>query len=89
MSIKLILLLYLAVINLISLAQFWIDKKKADKQKMRISEKTLFLTAILGGALGAWIGMYAFRHKTKHWYFVVLIPLILLLWVAVFYFFVL
>jgi uncharacterized membrane protein YsdA (DUF1294 family) len=63
---------------LISFSFFGIDKRLARKKKTRISEKTLFLIAIVGGAFGAWIGMYFFRHKTKKWYFIVFIPLILL-----------
>ena len=46
-------------------------------------EKTLFLVSILGGSIGTWAGMYLFRHKTKHWYFVVGMPLILVLQLAV------
>jgi uncharacterized membrane protein YsdA (DUF1294 family) len=72
---------------LISFSFFEKDKRLAKKKKTRISEKTLFLTAILGGALGAWLGMYFFRHKTKHWYFVVLVPLILLAQIVGIYYF--
>ncbi len=43
----------------------------------RIPERTLFLLAALGGSAGVWLGMYAFRHKTRHWYFVLGIPAIL------------
>ena len=53
------------------------DKRRAKRHGWRIPEKTLFLTALLGGSIGAWVGMYLCRHKTKHWYFVVGIPLIL------------
>ena len=56
--------------------------------KRRISEKTLFVTAALGGSIGAIAGMWIYRHKTKHWYFVYGMPAILLLqlviaWIAV------
>lgn len=54
------------------------DKSKARKGARRIPEKTLFLYSIIGGSLGSWAGMYLFRHKTKHWYFVIFMPLILL-----------
>lgn len=55
--------------------------------KRRISEKTLFVTAAIGGSIGAIAGMWIFRHKTKHWYFVYGMPAILLLqlliaWIA-------
>lgn len=43
----------------------------------RTPERTLFLIAALGGSAGVWLGMYAFRHKTRHWYFVLGIPAIL------------
>ena len=85
-TITTILLLYFAAINLISFCAFGIDKKWAKKEKARISEKTLFIMALIGGSIGTWGGMYYFRHKTKHWYFVVLMPLILLVQVVGVYF---
>ncbi len=57
----------------------YLDKKKAESQKRRISEKTLFILAILFGAIGIYSGMFLFHHKTKKWYFVVLMPLIIAL----------
>ena len=74
---------YLLVMNLIGFALMGADKRRARRHAWRISEKTLFLAAILGGSLGAWVGMYAFRHKTKHWYFVVGMPLILALQIII------
>lgn len=70
-------LLYLILINIIAFALMGIDKSKAKRDTWRISEKMLFLSAILGGSIGAWLGMYVFHHKTRHWYFVVGMPLIL------------
>ena len=52
------------------------DKRQARKGGRRTPEKTFFLLALLGGSPGAILGMYAFRHKTKHWYFAVGMPLI-------------
>ena len=72
-----VLLVYLAVLNLVTFALYGADKRRAKKGQWRIPEKVLFGAALLGGSLGAWAGMYAFRHKTKHWYFVVGMPLIL------------
>lgn len=46
-----------------------VDKWKAKRGRYRISEKMLFLVAVLGGALGSTLGMHVFHHKTKHWYF--------------------
>jgi len=62
------------------------DKQKAKKGLWRIPEKTLFLISILGGSLGGILGMYIFRHKTKHWKFVIGMPLILILQVTCFLF---
>ena len=68
--------IYLLVINIVGFISMGVDKKKAKKGAWRVPEKTLFLFPVLGGGLGSWIGMYTFRHKTKHWYFVIGIPAI-------------
>lgn len=73
-----VLLVWLAAINLVTFAVYGIDKAKAKRGTWRVPEKTLFLLPLLGGSLGALLGMWAFHHKTKHWYFVWGIPLILL-----------
>ncbi len=62
--------------NLLGVLVMGSDKNRARKQRYRIPEKTLFLVSLLGGSLGTWLGMYLFRHKTKHWYFVVGMPFI-------------
>ena len=67
------------MINIAAFALFGADKRKARRGDWRISEKALFLSAVLGGSLGAMIGMRVFHHKTKHWYFVFGIPAILVL----------
>lgn len=74
-----ILLVYLIGINLVAFLLMAADKRRAQKHRWRIPEHTLFAAAILGGSLGAILGMYLCRHKTKHWYFVVGMPLILML----------
>ena len=56
---------------------YGVDKAKARRGAWRVPEKTLFLLPLLGGSVGALLGMLVFRHKTKHWYFVVGMPLIL------------
>lgn len=73
-----ILTIYLIIINIISFLFMYIDKNNARKHLSRIPEKTLFLTALLGGSLGSILGMNLFRHKTKHWYFALGMPLILI-----------
>ena len=55
----------------------WSDKKRAKKGEYRISEKALFMIALLGGSVGSILGMRHFRHKTKHWYFKYGMPAIL------------
>lgn len=68
----------LALVSLWGLWLCWADKRRARRNKWRVPEKAFFLTALLGGGPGVWAGMYLFRHKTRHWYFVVFIPLITL-----------
>ena len=77
-----VLLVWLAAVNLVTFAVYGIDKAKAKRGAWRVPEKTLFLLPLLGGSLGALLGMKAFHHKTKHWYFVWGIPLILLAQIA-------
>ena len=77
-----VLYLYLAVINLIAFGFMAADKRRALKHRWRIPEHTLFAAALLGGSLGALLGMYLCHHKTKHWYFVVGMPLILAVQIA-------
>lgn len=77
-----VLIAYLLIINILAYSLMGADKAKARQNKRRIPEKGLFLAALLGGSMGALVGMYSFRHKTKHWYFVVGMPLILLLQLA-------
>ncbi len=72
------IVIYLAVINIIGYAIMGIDKQRAIRGAWRISEASLFLTALLGGALGCTVGMRHFRHKTKHWYFKYGMPAIFL-----------
>lgn len=72
-------LYYEAAINLLGCILMYVDKRKAIKHKWRIPEKTLFIVALLGGSLGSIIGMYTFRHKTRHPSFVIGMPAIFFL----------
>ena len=74
-----IFIVYLLIINVIGFAIMGIDKKRSIKKEWRIKEATLFIIALIGGGIGSVFGMYSFRHKTKHWYFVVGMPLIAIL----------
>lgn len=76
------LVCYLAVVNLLAFALMAIDKLKAFKGARRIPEKVLFLSALIGGSMGAIVGMFSFRHKTKHLSFVIGMPVILLVQLA-------
>lgn len=69
--------IYLVVMNVLGVAVMWSDKRRARLHRWRIPEKVLFGVSLLGGSAGTWAGMYLFCHKTKHWYFVVGMPLIL------------
>jgi uncharacterized membrane protein YsdA (DUF1294 family) len=53
-----------------------VDKQRAIKQQWRISEKTIWIIALIGGAVGAFLGMKQFRHKTKHISFKIFLPII-------------
>ena len=68
---------YLLCMNLAAFLLMGADKRRARQHRWRIPEATLFLAAALGGSLGAVAGMRVFRHKTRHWYFVVGMPAIL------------
>lgn len=73
------ILIYLVILNVIGILIMGIDKWKAKKGKWRIPEKSLFMISLIGGSLGTLAGMYLFHHKTKHWYFVIGMPFILIL----------
>ena len=73
---------YLLGINAVTFIVYGIDKYKAKKAKWRISEATLLLLAILGGSIGAWMGMKVWHHKTMHKKFKYGIPAILLIQIA-------
>lgn len=74
MDVLTLFLVYLIIINSWSFIAMGVDKKKAQKRKQRIAEKTLWLLFVTGGSIGGYIGMKYFRHKTKHKQFVYGIP---------------
>lgn len=75
-------LIYLVLINLAAFMAFGIDKSRARNHAWRIPEKTLFLLAAVGGSAGAILGMFFFRHKTRHLSFRIGLPVILLVQIA-------
>ncbi|MUT67043.1 DUF1294 domain-containing protein [Paenibacillus sp. NEAU-GSW1] len=77
-----LLIIYLIVVNIAAFGLMGSDKQAARRNRRRVPEKRLFTAAAIGGAVGAWIGMRYFRHKTKHASFTIGIPL-LVVWNAV------
>lgn len=73
---------YVLVLSVVSFGLMGLDKRKAKRDQWRIPERTLFLSALLGGSPGAVLGMHLFHHKTKHWYFRYGLPAVLLLQAA-------
>lgn len=71
---------YLIVMNLIAFLMYGLDKWKAIHHRWRIPEAELLCIALVGGALGAYGAMLLFRHKTRHLYFAVGVPVMLLAW---------
>ncbi len=80
------LIVYLAAVNLTGFTVCGADKRAAVKHKRRIRERTLLLLAFAGGALGVWLSMLVFHHKTKKLKFMVLVPLALVAQAAAVYF---
>ena len=72
-----LLILYLLIINAVGIALMLADKLRAKKNLWRLPERLLFLVAAVGGSAGCLCGMYLFRHKTKHFHFILGMPLIL------------
>ena len=78
-----LIIIYLAAINVVTFFIFGIDKWKAKRSKWRIPETTLLGLAVIGGSIGAWLGMKVWHHKTMHKKFKYGIPLILLAQIAI------
>lgn len=81
---KNIIFIFLTIINLLGFILMYIDKKRAIKHEWRISESTLMAVATIGGSIGSLLGMYCFRHKTKHLKFTFGIPAILIIEIILF-----
>ena len=79
----LVVMAVLIVMNLVSFALMGIDKRRAQRGAWRISEKALFLTTACFGGLGSVMGMRLFHHKTKHWYFRVFFPVLLVVQIVI------
>jgi uncharacterized membrane protein YsdA (DUF1294 family) len=78
------LFLYVLMINVVGFIVMFLDKRKAINNQWRIPERTLWMLAGFGGAIGVWIGMKRFRHKTKHTSFCVGVPIVVIIQISLF-----
>ncbi|MFS0865222.1 DUF1294 domain-containing protein [Fredinandcohnia sp. 179-A 10B2 NHS] len=78
-----IIILYI-LINIYGFYIMYADKQRAKQHKWRVSEKHIWLVAVVGGALGATLGMKQFRHKTKHKQFAILLPILSVLTITLY-----
>ena len=76
----------LLAVNLLAFILYGIDKKRARNREWRFSERTLIGIAVIGGCIGAILGMHVFHHKTRHWYFRYGLPVILIIQVLLAWF---
>ena len=83
-----IVLVYLVIINVVTFFMYGIDKWKAKKSKMRIRETALLGLAVLGGSIGAWLGMKVWHHKTLHKKFKYGVPTIIIVQLALIVYFI-
>ena len=79
-----VLIIYVCVLGFITFIMYGIDKSKAKHHKWRIPERVLLGMCIAGGVIGGWLGMYTFRHKTKHLKFYLVQSLAVLIWAILF-----
>lgn len=77
-----ILVYYLFFINVLAFILYGVDKRRAVRNEYRIREGVLLWMARLGGGIGSWLGIKAFRHKTKHTRFRIVVPLWIVIWMA-------
>ncbi|MDE6807121.1 MAG: DUF1294 domain-containing protein [Prevotella sp.] len=84
LNLRYVILVYLAVASVITFFVYGVDKWRARRSQWRISEATLLGLAVIGGSIGAWLGMKVFHHKTLHKKFRYGIPLILIAQIVLF-----
>ncbi len=78
--------IYILIINIIGFVMMYSDKQKAKKDQYRTREKSFFVVSLLLGGIGTYIGMYKFRHKTRHNLFTIGIPVMIVINIASVYF---
>lgn len=76
----------LAILNIFGFVLVSLDKYKAKNKLWRIPERSFFLLSILGGSIGVYVGLFFFNHKTRNWYFMAIIPLIILAQIVFIYY---
>lgn len=76
----------LAILNIFGFVLVSLDKYKAKNKLWRIPERSFFLLSILGGSIGVYVGLFFFNHKTRNWYFMAVIPLIILAQIVFIYY---
>ncbi|MGG2466722.1 DUF1294 domain-containing protein [Paraclostridium bifermentans] len=81
--------IYFLIISCISFLLMCIDKQRAIKHEWRIPESTLMTLSLIGGSIGTYLGMYTFRHKTKHTKFTIGVPICIIINIVLYYFLVL
>ena len=82
-TVVVIALAVIAVMNVVAFTLMGIDKRRARRGAWRISERALFMMTACFGGLGGVLGMKVFHHKTKHWYFRVFFPVLLVFQIAI------
>ncbi len=80
------IIIALLILNIFGFILVSLDKYKAKNRLWRIPERSFFILSILGGGIGIYIGLFLFSHKTRHWYFMVIIPLIILAQIVFIYY---
>jgi uncharacterized membrane protein YsdA (DUF1294 family) len=80
------IIIALLILNIFGFILVSLDKYKAKNKLWRIPERSFFILSILGGGIGVYIGLFLFNHKTRHWYFMVIIPLIILAQIVFIYY---
>ncbi len=78
--------IYFLIINIIGFVMMYSDKQKAKKDQYRTREKSFFVVSLLLGGIGTYIGMYKFRHKTRHNLFTIGIPVMIVINIVSIYF---
>jgi len=81
-----IIIILVVILNIFGFILVSLDKYKAKNKLWRIPERSFFLLSILGGGIGVYIGLFFFNYKTRHWYFMTIIPLIILAQIVAIYY---